>query len=386
MEIDFNQMYANQMPNPIFNDFSNQMAVNQNMNQTNPNQINMNQNINQINQNIMDENQNMINMNQNNININPNMNQMNQNMIFNMNPNFNQMYQMNNINNMNQNVNQINNMNQVDEVVDVLPYIKEPKIILKFSTILSIKKGTYITVKLPKSITKKDLYSIAKSYQYDYNSDIILSYNNYLLPKNNTTIEDFEEGSIINIIENIDIPDGSYYKYLMKKNENYERTFFHFNYTQEKTRQADIEFPINITVGEMMKATFSKLLLNSKTSRFVDLHTSLNTKISSYPKGTIFRIYAFIPNISHWMFGEIINVKIKENNKEPSIVTIGTLNSIRQLIKEISYKYDVIFPKKKLKKLYIGKHEFFVDEISDFSLKSIGINENCECEVEFGYA
>ena len=53
-------------------------------------------------------------------------------------------------------------MNQVDEVVDVLPYIKEPKIILKFSTILSIKKGTYITVKLPKSITKKDLYSIAK--------------------------------------------------------------------------------------------------------------------------------------------------------------------------------------------------------------------------------
>ena len=63
MDINFNQMYANQMPNPIFNNFSNQMAVNQNMNQTNPNQINMNQNINQINQNIMDENQNMINMN-----------------------------------------------------------------------------------------------------------------------------------------------------------------------------------------------------------------------------------------------------------------------------------------------------------------------------------
>ena len=82
------------------------------------------------------------------------------------------------------------------------------------------------------------------------------------------------------------------------------------------------------------------------------------------------------------MFGEIINVKIKENNKERSIVTIGTLNSIRQLIREISY----INTEKKLKKLYIGKHEFFVDEISDFSLKSIGINENCECEVEFGYA
>ena len=99
----------------------------------------------------------------------------------------------------------------------------------------------------------------------------------------------------------------------------------------------------------MVKATFSKLLLNSKTSRFVDLHTSLNTKISSYPKGTIFRIHAFTPNISHWMFGEIINVKIKENNKERSIVTIGTLNSIRQLIREINYIYFI----KKLKKLYI---------------------------------
>ena len=52
----------------------------------------------------------------------------------------------------------------------------------------------------------------------------------------------------------------------MKKNENYERTFFHFNYYLEKIRKADIEFPINITVGEMMKATFSKLLLNSKST------------------------------------------------------------------------------------------------------------------------
>ncbi len=47
----------------------------------------------------------------------------------------------------------------------------------------------------------------------------------------------------------------------MKKNENYEKTFFRFNYT-EGTRKEDIEFPINITVGEMMKGAFSKLLLN----------------------------------------------------------------------------------------------------------------------------
>ena len=133
-------------------------------------------------------------------------------------------------------MNQIKKMNQFDELLDELPYIKWPKIILKFSTISSIKKGTYITVKLPKSITKKDLYSIAKSYQYDYHSDIILSYNNYLLPKNNTTIEDFEEGSIINIIENIDIPDGSYYKFLMKKKWKLWKNFFLFQLYSRKNK------------------------------------------------------------------------------------------------------------------------------------------------------
>ena len=78
------------------------------------------------------------------------------------------------------------------------------------------------------------MYSIAKKYQYDYYSNIILSYNNYLINKDDTTIEGFEEGSIINIIEDIDIPDGSYYKYLMKKFEHIERIFFNFRILEEK--------------------------------------------------------------------------------------------------------------------------------------------------------
>ena len=97
-----------------------------------------------------------------------------------------------------------------------------------------------------KSITKNDLYSIAKKYQCDVYSDIILSYNNYLIKKDDTTIEGFEEGSIINIIEDIDIPDGSYYKYLMKKYEHIERIVFNFKYIKEKIKFAPIEFPKNI--------------------------------------------------------------------------------------------------------------------------------------------
>ena len=54
---------------------------------------------------------------------------------------------------------------------------------------------------------------MAKKYQEDFYSTIILSCNNYLLKEDdNTTIEGIEEGSIINIIEDIDFPDGSYYK------------------------------------------------------------------------------------------------------------------------------------------------------------------------------
>ena len=99
-----------------------------------------------------------------------------------------------------------------------------------------------------------------------------------------------------------------------------KKTFFHFNYTQEKTKQADIEFPINIIVGEMMKGTFSKLLLNSKSAKIIDLHASLNTKISLFQKGTIFNIHTFGSNLSHWIFGEKINVRIKEYNKKKQLL------------------------------------------------------------------
>lgn len=103
---------------------------------------------------------------------------------------------------------------------DILPYIDEPKMVLKFSNIDTIKTGNYINVKIPKSLTKKELYSIAKKYQIDYYSNIILSCNNYLLQCDDTLIEGISEGSIINIIEDVDFPDGSYYKVLMKKHEN----------------------------------------------------------------------------------------------------------------------------------------------------------------------
>ena len=228
-------------------------------------------------------------------------------------------------------------------------------------------------VKLPKSITKNDLYSIAKKYQDDYYSNIILSCNNYLLKKDDTTIEGIEEGSIINIIEDIDFPDGSYYRALLKKNENYEKADFQFKVNSSHVNTT-IKFPINITISEMIKGTFSKLLLNSKSTRFADTIYDLTDKISSQI-GRIFTIVEVNPLERHWIFGKRININVNSQNT----VTIGTLNSIKQLIKQIEFQYT----NKELTKLYIGNHEFLINEIGNFSLKSIGINGDVECYAEY---
>jgi len=54
----------------------------------------------------------------------------------------------------------------------------------------------------------------------DFYSNILLSCNNYLLKDDDTSIEGIGEGSVINIIEDVDFPDRSYYKALMlRKNE-----------------------------------------------------------------------------------------------------------------------------------------------------------------------
>ena len=339
MNMGMNQMNLNMMPNQFFNN-----NMNQSFNQINPNFINMNQ----MNQNFYQMNRNMINMNRS----------------------------WNNIN-MNRNINQNNNINQIQKAEDVLPYIDEPKMILKFSTVSTIKKGTYINVKLPKSLTKSDLYSIAKKFQEDFYSKIILSCNNYLLKEDDTTIEGIEEGSIINIIEDIDFPDGSYYKELMKKNENYEKVHFQFKFNGN---YSIINFPKNITASEMMKGTLSKLLLNSKSSRIIELSSFEPTKkISTFQLGKPFNIVEANPLENHWRFGKEIEALVCENNKYMMNVLIGDLNSIKELIKQINIGKST----KALIKLFIGQHEFLINEIKDFSLRSIGINDNFECKVEF---
>ena len=314
------------------------------------------------------------------------MNQMMMNMNYNNNQIPNQFHNINdfhqniinqNMNQINPNMNQINNFNQNNDAEDVLPYINEPKILLKFSTISTIKKGKYITVKLPKSITKSDLYSIAKKYQTDYYSNIILSCNNYLIKEDYTSIEGIPEGSVINIIEDMDFPDGSYYKLLMKINKNYQKIPLIFEVLGEITKT--IEFPKNITIPEMIKGAFSNLLINSKSYRFNNIKSNDNSKLDIFPVGKRFTIWKLNPMSSHLYFGTLINAKTYYNKSPGDIISIGTLNSIKQLIKEIELS---IYPNK-IKKLFIEKNEFLINLMNDSSLRSLGINENFECDVEY---
>ena len=129
----------------------------------------------------------------------------------------------------------------------------------------------------------------------------------------------------------------------------------------------------------MMKATFSKFLLNSKSSRISGVSNSDNSKIDKFCEYQQFDIFEANPLENHWRFGKEIIARVfdVEKNNTPEIcICIGTLNSIKQLINEIeniSYK--------KLIKLYIGKNEYGKNNIK--SLKKIGINENFDCKVKY---
>ena len=348
------------MNNPFLN--NNNMNMNMNVN------INMNMNNNMFNNPIL--NNNNMNMNNNMFN-NPfiNNNIINQNFI---NPNnFNQNMNLNNLNQINQN---LNNNNSVE---DVLPYINEPKKILRFSNISTYSNGSFITVKLPNSITISDLYSIAKKYQTDYCSEILLSCNNYLLKKeNNSSIEPIPENSIINIIEDVDFPYDSYYDDLMKKYEKEEKIRIIF--TLPSGDRKLLLFPNNISASEMTKAAFSKFSLNSKSTRIRNLYLSPNDKINILQYNHPFTFLQSHPLQSHWIFGKNINAKIILIDKnEDFSLPIGTLNSTLQLIKEIEInlgEYPI-----KVKKIIINNKLIERENIK--SLASIGINEDFECFV-----
>ena len=164
----------------------------------------------------------------------------------------------------------------------------------------------------------------------------------------------------------------------MEKNKNYETMSFFFKVEGKINK---IQFPKNITVSEMVRAAFSKLLINSKGSSIDYISYSDETKIiDKFSNNKMFNISFSNPLQPHWKFGKIIYANVFENAfcKNTTCIAIGTLNSINRLINTIENNFS-----KNLKKVKILNKEFYKNEIKNFSLKSIGINDNFDCIVEF---
>ena len=299
----------------------------------------------------------------------------NQNMNLNMNNNNNQMANMKQYNgndniyyrkiNLNKNYNNGFKNNELkDAVEDPLYYMNGPKKVLKFSTIKTLKNDSFIKVKVPTSLTKSDLYSIARYYQDCYYSNIILAYNNYLLKEDESSIEGIPENSVINIIEDVDYPDESYYNKILEKykNKKFNQIVFDLN-----SKKHSIALPENIKFDEMKKAVFSKLHLNEKQFKLIRYAT-----YSSYN----YRIDEVGEMCRHVLFGKKIKAFFMYKNKEMN-VNIGTLNSIKNLIRNIN---NTLGDKKAIR-IGIGINRFGKND--EKSLSSIGINKDFKCSLEF---
>ena len=381
--------YMNNMMNMTFSNM-NMNNINNNYNNNNMNirySNNMNMRYNNMNMGYNNNMDDIMNMSFDNFQMlklmNNNHNQMNNmNMSFNENQNMN----MNNNNqmanlkqnngndniyyrkiNINRNINNVYKCNEFkDGVYDPLYYINEPKKILKFSTIKTLKNNSFIQVKIPISLAKSDLYSIARYYQECYYSNIILSYNNYLLKEDESSIEGIPENSVINIIEDADYPDESYYYKILEENkdEKFRQIIFHLN-----SKNYPISLPENIELDKdkMQKAVFSKLHLNEKQYKLISLGTY---SFKNY------RIDEIGENCKNSFFGKKIKAIFMYKNLEMN-VDIGTLNSIKTLIKSIINRIG----DRKVIGIIIGMNKFRKND--EKSLLSIGINKDFKCSLEF---
>jgi hypothetical protein len=367
--------------NNLKNNYNNNIRYSNNMNIRYNNMNNMNMGYNNNMDDIMNmsfDNFQMLKLMNNNYNQMMDMNMSfneNQNMNLNMNNNNNQMANMKQYNgndniyyrkiNLNKNYNNGFKNNELkDAVEDPLYYINELKKVLKFSTIKTLENGSFIKVKIPISLTKRDLYSIARYYQECYYSNIILAYNNYLLKEDESSIEGIPENSVINIIEDADFPDESYYNKILEKykNKKFNQIVFDLN-----SKKHSISLPENIKFDEMEKAVFSKLHLNEKQYKLIIYGTQTFNN---------YRIDEIGEMCRHVLFGKKIKAFFMYKNKEMN-VNIGTLNSIKRLIQSINNILDY----KKVIRIVIGMNKYGIKD--EKSLSSIGINKDFKCNLEF---
>ena len=267
-------------------------------------------------------------------------------------------------------------------IEDPLDYIKEPKIIIRF---INSDYKEY-KIKIPLSITKYDLYSIAQDYKCFKNnnkhcetgnhSNILLINNNIILNRDETSIGCINENDIIIIIEPRNFPDDSYYKSLQKRTG--EKGCIHFQFSGKRIHRS---FPDDIKIYEIYKSINLELGLDINTYQLFVNGKSL--EINNHKDGSIiFDHYIHIYEYNQYnssfysRFGKLVIATIIINKKKEKI-SIGILNSVKDLIKEAQY---LIAPRK-LITIKIGNKKIAKDDT--MSLFSLGIKKDFNFLVEY---
>ena len=273
-----------------------------------------------------------------------------------MNPNINQNFISFNfaVNNQNINFNNPinNNISQIEEE-DVYPYIEEDK----KNIIFKRYDDSIKSVKIPKSLRKNELYSTANKYKkYKYADILSLSLNGRNLDKDESSIDDINDGSEIYIIEELKDVDSEYYKNYLKEHDKEELKIYLF------LRNIPEKYKINYIFS------YNALTLNDNNKLIKDIIRQNNARIEISEKGLI-----GVPENK----GKILKATIKNRKRLITTHDIGTLNQIKDF--NLYLKSAIIdFDKVKIIDMD-GKKNY--DENSTFS--SIGIRKDFVCKIQY---
>ena len=268
-----------------------------------------------------------------------------------------------------------------DNIEDPLYYIEEPKKMIKF---INSDYKEY-KVNIPLSITKYDLYSIAQNYKCFKNnknnatgnhSNILLINNNLILKRDETSIDCINENDIIIIIEPRNFPDDSFYKSLQERTEKKRHIKFEFSSGKKIARI----FPDDIKIYEIYKSINLEFGFDINTYQLLFSGLPLEKKDEqegSFLFGFVITIYEYNIFSRKFLFGKVVEAKIKYNKKINQSESIGILNSIKDLKQLILTSLG----KNKIKILKIENKA--IEEGDIRSLFSLGIKNDFTCFVEY---
>jgi hypothetical protein len=239
-----------------------------------------------------------------------------------------------------------------------------------------------IKVKIPNSITKLELYSIAELYKALNYSNYLLVHNNLILKKDDTLIDEINDEDFVIIIEIRNYPDESYYTFLQKKYQNNE--IININFDIDNSQKINLCLSKNTLICEMIKAFNLRYGLDKMKYSFLYNGEKLNPdderkllEIFRY-KGTPIVFCLSIKNLileGKAFIGKKIIGRTSINGKIIEI-EIGTLDSVKELFKNLIDNYKI-----NIKKIYVDKIEIKKD--NDDSLSSFGIKEDFDLLLEY---